>query len=661
MNNLLFSRLARDNIRKNRNTYLPYILSSIAMISLFFILHGVAMQVQEGGFYGDSAMNSILGLGVSVSGIFSVLFIFYINSFLLKRRKKELGLYSVLGMEKKHIGKILTYEIFYSGAISLIGGVITGIVFSKLMFAFLINVIKLNASLKFNISVKSLLVTIALFALTFLVVTIFNLIKIHISNPIDLIKGGKEGEKEPKGNIVIGLVGLVFLGIGYYLALTIDNILLAFQTFSIAVICVAIATYLLFTSGSISLIKMLRKNKKFYYKRNNFISVSNMIYRMKQNAVGLANIAILSTAVLITLSTTISLYVGMEDIIKTRFPHEVHTSYIYENQDVEKIEDIIMKHAKEKDLEIKDINKVFILRSPGYLYDNKIGIQDINGKYSYKDVYFINLIKLDDYNRSEKKKLTLNEDEVYLNTETNNFNNEIINIYGKEMKVKSEINKPTAINNGEIGSINTINIVVKNMKNLEEIRDYMNEEETEDYSNIIAYEYNFNLNGKKQEKIDFASNLREKLNEDIERVASVESSYLARESFYSIYGSLFFIGIFLGSLFIIATVLIIYYKQISEGYDDRERFKILQKVGMSKEEVGKTIKAQIMIVFFLPLVTAIIHIAVAFPLVTKIMALLNLTNTKLFLIFTIAVILVFAAVYALVYRWTARIYYKIVN
>lgn len=661
MNNLLFSRLARDNIRKNKNTYLPYILSSIAMISLFFILYGIAIEVRKGGFYGEAAINSILGLGVNITGIFSVIFIFYTNSFLLKRRKKELGLYSVLGMEKKHIGKVLIYEVIYSGGLSLIGGLITGIIFSKLMFALLINIMKLDATFKFNISVKSLLVTIALFTLTFLVITVFNLIKVYKLDPIDLIKDGKKGEKEPKGNILIGLVGLIFLGIGYYLALTIDNILLAFQTFSIAVVCVAISTYLIFTSGSISLIKMLRKNKSFYYKKNNFISVSNMIYRMKQNAVGLANIAILSTAVLITLSTTVSLYVGLEDIIKSRFPHDVHTSYIYENQDLEKIEDTIMKSAKGKSLEIKDVNKTFILRSPGYLNGNKIGMQDMKGKYGYQNVYFINIIKLDDYNIGEKKELTLNKNEVLLNIETNDFSNKTINIYGKEMKVKSKIEPPISISNGDIGPINTINIVVRDMETLKEITDYMNEEDTEDYSSIIAYEYNFNLNGEKQAKIDFASDLREKLNENIERVAAVESSYTSRESFYSLYGSMFFIGLFLGSLFMIATVLIIYYKQISEGYDDSERFKILQNVGMSKNEVRKTIKSQIMIVFFLPLVTAIIHIGVAFPLVTKIMSLLNLTNTKLFLIFTIVVILVFAIIYALVYRWTARIYYKIVN
>lgn len=658
MNKNLYKKLAINNIKKNKNTYFPYIFSSIVMVCLFYILYAITIEVGKGGFYGDSTMSSILNLGVYTTGIFSVIFIFYTNSFLLKRRTKELGLYSVLGMEKKHISKVLFYEVIYSGGFSVIFGIASGVLFSKLMFAFLLNILNLDTSITLNISIKPALITTVLFLLIFAVEIIFNIVKIKRVNPIDLISGGQKGEREPKSNWFLGLIGIVSLGTGYYMALSIENPISAINMFFIAVILVAMGTYFIFTSASIVFIKLLRKNKKFYYKKNHFISVSNMIYRMKQNAVGLANIAILSTAVLLVISTTVSLYVGMEDVMSTRYPKEVMTNYVYEGQDIDEIEKTILEHAKTNNIQTKNPLKLYTSGFVAYLNENQLSEGVDFQKGAKEDIYGISLFLLDDYNREHGLDLELDEGEVFVNSDSTDFDYESIIVLGQEYNVKRNLEKTEFI---PISIFNQLNIVVRDMKELTSLMSMINETQNKDGEYPIYYEYHFDIEGEFEDKVSFASTLRETLNASIERVGTVEDRYTSRQSFLSVYGSLFFIGIFLGTLFMVATVLIIYYKQISEGYEDSHRFKILQKVGMSKCEVKKTIKSQTLLVFFLPLVTAIVHIMVAFPLVSKILAILNLTNTKLFLSFTGIVILVFGIAYGIVYRWTARVYYKIVN
>lgn len=657
MNKGLYSKLAGSNMKRNKNTYFPYIFSSIVIVSLFYILLTIRNRVGQVGFYGDSTMHYILSFGVFMIGIFSVLFIFYTNSFLLKRRTKELGLYSVLGMEKKHIVKVLFYEIIYSGLISIGLGMVSGIIFSRLMFAILLNILNFDTSISLKISWYSIGITILFFAVIFLLVILSNVIRIYRINPIDLITGEKKGEREPKSNWFLGLMGIVLLGAGYYLALTIDNPISAINMFFVAVGLVALGTYFIFTSGSIILIKALRKNKKFYYQKNHFISISNMIYRMKQNAVGLANIAILSTGVLLILSTTISLFVGMEDVMKTRYPRDVFTNYIYENNDVEEIEKVILEHANDNNLKINNTVKYFNAGLAGYLIDNEITQVETEGKISFSDFYGLGLITLEDYNSNNKLNVELKEGQVLFFANINKYNYKDIIIYGERYEIKEKLGK---IDFMADPIFNQVVIVLPDMEEMERLVSKINEFEGGN-SAPIYYDYQFDIEGNHDDKITFASSLRSKLNESIERVGGVEDRYTSRSDFLSIYGSLFFIGIFLGSLFMIATVLIIYYKQISEGYDDKERFVILQKVGMSKKEIKKTIGNQILLVFFLPLVTAIIHIIVAFPLVSKILAILNLTNTKLFLSFTGIVILVFALGYGIVYKWTARIYFRIVN
>lgn len=659
MNKNLYSKLAINNIRKNKSTYFPYIFSSVVIISLFYILYVIKEEVMKGGFFGGLTMMSILNLGVYTAGIFSVIFIFYTNSFLLKRRTKELGLYSVLGMEKKHISKVISYEIIYSGGFSLIFGILFGLLFSKLMFAFLLNILNLDTSILLAFSIKPVLVTVVLFFMVFILEIVFNVIKVNRINPIDLITRGKKGEVEPKSKWITGIIGVLALGAGYYIALSTENPTDAIKMLFVSVVLVAIGTYFIFTSGSIIFLKLLKKRKNFYYNKSHFISISNMIYRMKQNAVGLANIAILSTAVLLVISTTVSLYAGMEDIIDTRYPKDVMTDYIYEEQDIEEIETIIIEHGKANNVDIKDSVKCYHAGFPAYLKDNQLTGYVEHGNNFLENIYSVNLYTLEDYNREHEANLTLDRGEAFFYSGDIDFDYDSIVVLDREYKVKDNlktINFPSAL-----VFAGKINILVYDMEEMYSLISVLDGQGGGDTTNPIIYEYSFDLKGTLENKISFVSTLRETLNASIERVAVVEDKYSSRQSHLSILGSLFFIGVFLGALFMVATVLIIYYKQISEGYEDRKNFAILQNVGMSKGEVKKTIGSQMLLMFLLPLGAAVIHIIVAFPLVSKTLAILNLTNTKLFLICTGIVILVFGIIYGIVYRWTARVYYKIVN
>lgn len=658
MNRNLYSKLARSNIIRNRDTYFPYIFSSVVTVSMFYMLLTIANRTKEADFLGDKVMTDVLTFGVIVIGLFSFLFIFYTNSFLLKRRTKELGLYSVLGMEKRHISRVTAYEILYSSLFSIAIGIVVGIIFSKLMFAVLLNLLKLDTSISLNISLHSIIATIMLFILIFFTVIFFNAIRIHKLNPIDLITGAKKGEREPKSKWLIGILGIISLGSGYYLALTIENPVKAMLMFFIAVILVAIGTYFLFTSGSIIFLKILRRNKRFYYQKNHFISVSNMIYRMKQNAVGLANIAILSTAVLLILSTTVSLYVGLEDILATRYFRDVNATFAF-NVDDEKeyeIEEIVFEKKMDNNIKIENIVSYYNLNIHGILVGHEIRM-DYTGNVSDDNIYYLKLIPLEDFNRNQDTSFKLNEGQVLLYSNKNYNYNDIV-VLGEKYDIKGKLE---SINFLPRSVFNQIVLIVPDMVEVEKIMTKANELKKMNYMYNINYDYGFDIKGDYEDKVNFVKDLKSQFKTSIEGFELLEDRYTTRQDFISIYGSLFFIGIFLGTLFVIVTVLIIYYKQITEGYDDRERFVILQKVGMSKMEVKKAIKSQILLVFFLPLITAIIHIMFAFPLVRKILALMSLTNTKLFLSTTAIVILVFAIGYGIVYKWTAKVYYKIVN
>ena len=677
MNSSMYLKLAFTNIKKNKNTFFPFGLSCGTMIAMFYMLLSISNQAAESTFYGGRTMSSILNLGIWVCGIFSAIVIFYTNGFLLKRRNKELGLYSVLGMEKRHIGKILIWEIILTGLISLFSGLLGGLLFSKMTFLVLLNLMDLGTSFEFGISINAVLLTILIFSAIFLLIILFNNLYLRRLKPIELLQGSNVGDREPKAKWISAILGALCLSIGYYIAVTTENPIQAISKFFVAVLFVITGTYLLFISGSIVLLKGLKKNKKYYYHKTHFITVSGMMYRMKQNAVGLANICILSTAVMVVLSSTVSLYVGIDDVLCTIFPSDVAINYVYEPEEDEKnnlnfnydtnlIADTVQNHALKYNVEVKDIQAYYSFNTDGIINEDNL----IPGYYGLFDTVYLYALTLDDYrsigiNGESVAKLYNNEVHILSNNSAYSSMESIaigkqkfkISSFSESMKLYDKLVNIM----GE--DTNTILMVVSDFDNLLALQETVNSLRNEEYGrSSIVYNYEFNLTGKLSDKEEFNITLRDALNEaDIPHVASVDSIFTSRQDTLSIFGSLFFIGIFIGTLFLIATVLIIYYKQISEGFEDRDRFIIMQNVGMGKKEVKVVIKNQIMTIFYLPILLAVVHIIFAFDIIRKMLAVLNLTNVKLFAGCTFGTILIFVIIYGVVYKLTAKTYYKIVN
>ena len=659
MSRFFYSKLALTNMSKHRKTYFPYLISNIFIIAMFYMMHFISSNTGLKEMSGGESLMQILSLGNFVIGLFSVIFLFYTNSFLIKQRKKEFGLFNILGMEKKHIAKIISIESFFVAVISLGLGITSGIIFSRLMFLLLSNLLHFEVPLNYFISTSSAIYTLVLFAIIFLLTLLNNLRHIHIAKPIELLQGGQVGEKEPKTKWILLLIGIVTLGFGYYLALFTDSPLIAVQsTFFLAVLLVIIGTYALFTAGTIALLKLMRKNKKFYYQTKHFISVSGMMYRMKRNAVGLASICILATMVLVMLSTTVSLYVGMEDLLQHRYPKEISVSAnnVSEEQ-AEAIEDEIKAQAAEHQVEIQQPIHYRSHSLATIQQGNSFSLEEPNFK-DFSHLSVIELMPLEEYNQLEEQSITLNDDEVLVYTFRGERVEDTITIADQEFQIKNHLNDLSI--DGRAAAILTDRyfVVVKDENIIHELSlaDLTDEIEFEN----LSYYYGFDTEESAEAEIALTNALSQSLR-DLSIDGYAEGREEAKESFYSLYGGLFFLGIFLGILFLMATVLIMYYKQISEGYDDKKRFEIMQKVGLSKDEIKKSIRSQVLIVFFLPLVAAVIHIAFAFKLITQLLGLLNLTNISLFVVCTIITILIFAIFYAIVYMLTAREYYKIVS
>lgn len=654
MNKFFYPKLAATTIKKNGKVYIPYILTCIGSIAMFYIIHSISINTGLDIMNGGKQLKMLLNLGKWVIGIFSVIFLLYTNSFLIKRRKKELGLYNILGMEKKHISKLMLYETLIIAVLTLVSGIAIGALLSKFMFLLLLKILNFDVTLKFYISKESILSTMLLFISIYAVMLLNNLRQIHLSNPVELLKGGNAGEREPKTKWILTLIGVVSLGAGYYIAVTTENPLSALNLFFIAVLLVIVGTYALFTAGSIAILKALKKNKNFYYKSRNFINVSNMIYRMKQNAVGLANICILSTAILVVLSTTVSLYIGMDDILKTRYPDDIMISISeVQPENIEKVNSIT-----ETEMQKSGLTKTGALKH-GYI--SEISMQEDNKfivanreESSITNMNILLFITADDYNQLEGKSVQLEQGEVLICADNNTLQGNSVEIFNKQFNIKGYI-EDLKIKREMENIINGYYIIVSDIDSINEIKVAAGDEEKG-----INYYYGLDVEGSMEEQLELTNAIQSSLNNNSIK-SSVEGIATARESFFSIYGGLFFIGLFLGLLFIMATVLIIYYKQISEGYDDKERFEIMQKVGMDKREVKKSINSQILMVFFLPLVMAVIHLAFAFKIITSLLKIFNLTNINLFVICTTSTILVFAIFYIVVYYATSKVYYRIVQ
>ena len=655
MNQFFYPRLALTNMKKHRKTYIPYLLSSIITVSMFYILTGLTYNkdIINKLSIGRS-MTQILGFGVYIIVIFSCIFIFYTNSFLTKRRKKEIGLYNILGMEKRHIMYMLLFENIYTIIISIIGGLIFGVLFGKVLFLLLVKIVlKVNQDLQFPISAPAIRLTVLVFTPLFLATLLSNLWQIHFSNPITLLRGGKTGEKEPKTKWILTVIGIICLGWAYYTAQTIDEPLQSLQSFFFAVVLVIIGTYALFVSVTITVLKFLKRRKKFYYQTNHFTIVSGMIYRMKQNAVGLANICILSTCIIVMLASTFSLYFGVNDLIATDFPYKDFT-YSPSNaseQEMDKAKQIIHKQLSKNHIQIQDATQYHSFRILAKQTANSFVT---NNRYdSIKDIKNINILSVKEYNALHGSHITLQPNEVLWLNHPDALDKKTDFTINKE---KFSIKEYTSSNKYAVGK-EDYNIVVAN----EQVMDHINMLYTPDLDERSPnYTYAFNTNETTQDIIRITENIHDALRnngvgEHVEHRVSMKQQYLV------LYGGFLFIGIFLGIEFLLATALIIYYKQISEGYDDKEKYEIMQKVGMSNREIKKSIKFQVLSVFFLPILVAVIHYSFAFKNITSLLSLFRLNNVNLFLLCSIATVIIFLIFYSIVYFITSKIYYKIIK
>lgn len=660
-----YRKLAVNGLKKNKRIFLPYILACIGTIAIFQIFLSIALNPGLQSVNGGNYISIVLSPGIGIVGIFAVIFLFYTNSFVIKQRKQELALYNMLGMGKIHLARMLLWENLVMSLLCLAAGVGAGALLSRLMFLFLLKIVNIPSTLEFSLPVKSLEITVVLFAGIFFLNFLHTLWIIRKTSPIELLQGSRQGEREPKTKWLLALAGVVLTGIGYYLAITAQDPISAINALFIAVILVMIGTYALFTAGSVLVLKAMKKHSGFYYKKKHFISVSGLIYRMKQNAAGLASICILSTGVLLVVSTTVSLYFGNEDAINTRYPVDICTTFYGVPEDqMPAIVEEMNRTVEEAGLAIVEERDYSIIAEAGVLADGEFITESNSGMPSGGELCQMCFLDSEQYEKLGGKKISLKDGEAALYVLRGTKGMKDLTVFGETFQIAEEIEEFPAPGRNYVMAMNTYYLVLKDRSALDallEKRDAMTEYSVDGYRNVMEVD----MTGTPEEKIQVAEKLRaayqEQYNGEDFYFGYLESREANRKEVFVMNGTFLFLGILLGMVFLLGTVLIIYYKQISEGYEDKKRFQILEKVGMSQKEVRQAIKSQVLKVFFLPLVMAVIHICAAFPLMTRLLEMMNLTNHRLFFLCTCGTILLFALIYGLVYSLTARTYYKIVK
>lgn len=671
---MIYPKMALSNIKKNGKLYIPYIIISVLTVMMFFMVNSLVNSDSVAKMEDGENIISLLNIALAVSYIFSAIFLFYTNSFLMKRRKKEIGLYNILGMEKRHISIVMFCENVFVAIISLATGIILGIVFGKLMFLVLMKLIKSDSIPAFAVPINSIIQTVLFFLGVFIATFLYNIIKVYRTKTIELLHGGEIGEKEPKTKLIMAILGLALVGGGYYFALTIESVMKAINFFFVAVLFVVIGTYLLFTAGSIAFIKLLKKNKKFYYKTGHFTSVSGMLYRMKQNAVGLANICVLSTVVLIAVATTVSLYAGMQDSLDSSYPKEQNILASFNDDSaVNVIEERIDQYVKNHNANVKNKFSYMDIFFNGSLNENNEFLTN-GGKgilsSNSENEQVCNLMTVSDFNSITGSNYSIeNSDSIIFATNENINDDGTFSIKTDEGKLTYKIDKKIpadgVIQDGLSGVIKCYVVIVKDMNEVNNIRKFVYNTEEDKYYNKLTYNIYFDTDLSEEDSKALSNDITKDdgmYNGETLYYISCNNRYDMASALSQMYGGLLFLGCFVGILFLMATVLIIYYKQISEGYEDRSRFEIMMKVGMSHEEVKKTIKSQILMVFFIPILVAIIHVAVSFRIVKMLMSVLSLgNNSTLFIMSTVVTVVIFFVIYAIVYAITAKAYYNIVN
>lgn len=669
-----YPKLAVDGIRKNKRMYLPYILTCIGMVMMYYIIVFLQTSGTIACLPGSGTVQGMLQMGSRVIAVFAGCFLFYTNSFLLRRRKKEFGLYNMLGMGKRHIAIVLFCETWIVYLVSVAAGLFGGIAFSKLAELGLVNVMRGQAAYSFSLSGKALVQSAEVFGVIFVLLFLNALRQIRFSTALSLLRSENVGEKPPKANWFLGIAGVVILAAAYTIAVRIKDPVSALLVFFVAVVLVIIGTYLLLIAGSVMLCRILQKNKNYYYRADHFVSISSMSYRMKRNGAGLASVCILATMVLVMISSTASLYFGTEDILERRYPRDINLDFRIAAANAEELVERV-DGLRQQIGEVAEVSGVQQSEIQEYRQMSVGGMVTENGAVEtdqeraeelmmlglYGSVYQFDLMPLEDYNALTGGNETLRSGECLVSGDKELFENGILSfVGGRDLKIKKRI----SYESGAL-SIQVITVVVPDLAEavatVQELMERCGE------PTVLSWEYNFNTDLSEEEQSAFCREIDGNVGTGGTAkafgVTSYYSSARAEEETYqyAFSASFLYLGIVLSIVFVFAAVLIIYYKQISEGYEDQARFEIMRKVGMTKREIRKSINSQLLTVFFLPLLLAGLHLAFAFPIIQKLLLLFSLSHVALFAATTIGCFTVFALCYGIVYRLTSNAYYRIVT
>lgn len=668
----VYPKLAWEGIRKNKRLYVPYIAMGALMVMMYYLLRFLQDSPVIGVMRGAVTLSTVLPMGYAVIAIFSIIFLFYTNSFLIRQRYREFGLYNILGMNKQNVCMIMVWESIFVGSIAIVTGLAAGILLSKGAELVLFNLVHMDISFDLRISAVSVFYTITGYIIIYLILLLNSVIKVWFAKPLDLLKSNRVGEKMPKRTWVYAAVGMVLLGAAYYLAVSIKEPLTALMYFFLAVIMVIIGTYALFMAGSVVLCRILQKNKRYYYQPNHFISVSSMMYRMKRNGAGLASICILLTMVLVMLSSTTSLYFGIEDSLVGRYPHSVNVVVGF--SDVEDLNSENLKKlyeaVRENSPEVKETDCYTMGGTSGLFSDQGINLDVTSVDVSindYEQVGTLQVMSLEEYNRLCDADETLNADECLLYANRITYDSDTFTIVdGSSYKVKKMLDN--CVKDGDLDSMMNPSMIMV-VPDFEECLKTVSDFRTRTEGTVMALRWKC---GYDVESTEQETKEAEAIEESLARLSetksvdglifySVDSREDNRESFYDLNGSLFFLGIVLSTVFLLAAVMIIYYKQLSEGYEDYTRYEIMQKVGMTKQDIRKSINSQMLTVFFSPLLMAGLHLCFAFPFLWKIMMMFGLNNRTLIIAITVICYIIFGIFYAVVYKITSNLYFHIVS
>ena len=649
---LIFS-MATSNLKKNHSLYLPYALTTIMVTMILYITHALSAMPELSTLRGGGAIAQTLGFGVIVVQLVALLTILYANAFVTKNRLKEYGLYSILGLDRKNIQLLSFIELLLFSVVSVGLGIVLGIVFHRFSFAVLLKLIRIPIGIEYSMQLGSGGFVLISMAFIFGVVFFLNATKMYMSRPLEMLSEKKKGETKGRFILLRALIGAGLLGGAYYMSQTIEAPVAALYSFFVAVLLVILATYILFDAGSIVLLSLLQKNKKLFYQPTNFISISNLKFRMRKNAAGLASICILSTMVLVTLATTVALQTGTADLLKKSYPTDYSaTAFVEDTSTIRQLSEQISKmKAQSKGTVSNEMNYLSVLRAAKSME----GGVDIEGVYpGDSPAAFITFLSADDYNRIFGTNFQLDDNEAVLGL-----------VKGADKNVSAiRVNGQLTLQVKEMMSASDFK---EKLPQLPYVADNVYVAVVKDPTKMIDgklgrgfYYALWNTStdtNEKTEEFEAYANVIEASNDDSITVGSRED---AAKDIYGFMGSLLFVGALLSVAFFIGAVLVIYYKQISEGYEDRDRFVILQKLGIDQKTIKKSINRQVLIVFFLPLVTAFIHTAFAFKMYRKIIQLFGVDG-NVTLNATIVIGAIFVVVYLIVYQITSRSYYKIIK